>query len=191
MAVAAQEGAQAPRPNFAQGVITRAIRSATLVAAPADRLKSESAGSRQMPTSSWDSLVGTIKTGRMISLTLANSTRVEGRLVAIDANSISLEQPDGTRVFQAADVLRVRYASKRKRNVIRGMLIGMAVGGVATAIIDRQSSHPSSVVEAAGLGALVIGLPVGAAAGALVPSGQLLYEAATVRKTPPDHILLR
>ena len=106
------------------------------------------------------------------------------------ARLISLEQPDGARVFQAVDVVRVRYANNRKRNVIRGMLIGMAVGGVVTAIIDRQSAHPSSTVETAGLGAVVIGLPVRAVDGALIPSGQLLYEAATIRKTPPEQIFV-
>ena len=172
MAVAAQKGAQAPQPLFSQEAIKRAVRAATPVAARADRFKSESAG--QIPVGSWDSLVGAVKTGRMVTVTLANSTRVEGRLLAIDARSISLEQPGGPRVFEAADVLRVRYARNRKRHVIYGMLIGMAAGDAATAIIDRQSSHPSSAVEAAGLGAIVIGLTVGGVVGALVPSGHLL-----------------
>ena len=185
MAVVAQEGVRAPQPRFSQEAIKRAVCAATPVAARPDRFESESAASRRKPTGSWDTLVGAVKTGRMITVTLANSTRVEGRLLAIDARSISLEQPGGPRVFEAADVLRVRYASNRKRRVIYGMLIGMAAGAVATAIIDSRSSHPSSAVEAAGLGAIFIGLPAGAVVGALVPSGQLLYEATTVvRRTP-------
>ena len=65
------------------------------------------------------------------------------------------------------------------------MLIGMAGGAVANVIIDKQSSRPSSTGEAAGLGAIFVGLPIGAVGGALVPIGQPLYEAANVvRKTP-------
>lgn len=186
MAVVAQTGVQAPQPRFSQDAITHAVRAATPNAARSDRLENSSQPApAQESIGSWDALVGAVTTGRMLTVMLSDATRVEGRLLAIDARSISLERPGGPQVFEAADVLRVRYASNRKRHVIYGVLIGMAVGAVASVVIDKQSSHPSSAAEAAGLGAIFIGLPVGAVVGALVPRGQLLYEAATVvRRTP-------
>lgn len=186
MAVVAQTGVQAPQPRFSQEATEHAVRAATPIAARSDRSAIASQPSpAQEPIGSWEALVGAIKTGRMITVTLSDATRVDGRLRAIDARSLTLEQPGGRHVFEAADVLRVRYASHRKRHVIHGMLVGMVVGAVATVLIDKQSSHPSSAVEAAGLGAIFIGLPAGAVVGALVPTGQLLYEATTaVRSTP-------
>lgn len=183
--VIAQEGMGAPQLRISQGAITPTVPLAASIAGRSARCDSESAASRQEPNNSWDTLVGAVKNGRMITVTLANSTRVEGRLLAIDARSISIEQHGGARVFDAAEVLCVRYAGNRKRHVIRGLLIGMAAGAAVTMIIDRRSSHPSSAAEAAGLGAIFIGAPAGAAVGALVPSGQLLYEAAAVVRRAP------
>jgi hypothetical protein len=57
------------------------------------------------------------------------------------------------------------------------MLVGAAAGAALMVFIDRRSSQPSSVAEAAGLGAFAIGLPIGAGAGALMPAGPPLYEA--------------
>jgi hypothetical protein len=183
--VIAQEGMVAPQLRVSEEAIKRAVSPAASIAGRSDRSESESAACLQEPANSWDTLIGAVKRGRVITVTLANSTRVEGRLLAIDARSISIEQPGGARVVDAAEVLRVRYAGNRKRHVIHGLLIGMAAGAAVTVIIDRRSSHPSSVAEAAGLGAIVIGAPAGAAVGALVPSGQLLYEAATVVRRAP------
>jgi hypothetical protein len=60
------------------------------------------------------------------------------------------------------------------------MLIGTVVGGVTVWAIDSQSSHPSSPSEAAGMGAIFVGLPGGALVGAALPIGRPLYEAAQV-----------
>ena len=185
--VVAQEGMLAPpQPRFSQEAIRHAVSAATHIAArPGRRISQPIAAAGAETNHSWNTLVGTVTTGRKIVVTLVNSTSIEGTLAAIDAHSISVEQPGGPRAIEVADVLRVRYAGVRKRHVIYGMLIGMAVGAVATVIVDKQSSHPSSTVEAAGLGAIFLGLPIGAVGGALVPIGPPLYEAATaVRKTP-------
>lgn len=187
VAVAAQEGMlAAPQPRFSQETIRHAVSEALYNAAQPGHLMSQSVAASGAETNrSWDTLVSTVKTGRKISVTLVNATSVEGKLLAIDVRSISVDQPGGPRAIEAAEVVRVRYAGVRKRHVIYGMLIGMAGGAVANVIIDKQSSRPSSTAEAAGLGAIFVGLPIGAVGGALVPIGQPLYEAATVvRKTP-------
>ncbi len=129
---------------------------------------------------SWDTLVGTVKTGKKVVVTLMNSTNVEGKLLTIDLNSISVEQPRGPQVIEATDVFRVRYAGVRKHKIVHGMLIGMVSGALTLAIIDKQSSHPSTTVEAAVMGAIFFGLPAGAIVGAAVPIGQPLYEASNV-----------
>jgi len=134
---------------------------------------------------SWETLVCTVKTGKKVIVTLMNSTNVEGKLIAIDTNSISVEQPYGPQAIKAADVFRVRYAGVRKRHVLYGILIGMAGGALTLAVIDKHSSHPSTTVEAAVMGAIFLGLPTGAIGGAAVPIGQPLYETTNVvRKTP-------
>lgn len=126
---------------------------------------------------SWDMLENRIKIGREVIVTNRDSTQVRGRLLAIDALGITVQQPGEPLAIAVANVRRVEYAGTRKRNVIKGMLIGMAGGAIATMIIDNQSAHPSTKAEAGGMGALFIGLPIGTVVGALVPTGQPLYEA--------------
>jgi hypothetical protein len=188
--VAQEEIPSASQPRFTQEAIRQAIRhavsAATHDAAQPDRLTSQPVAAAGAETNrSWDTLVGTVKTGEKVIVTLLNSTNVEGKLLAIDTHSISVEQPGRPRAIEAADVLRVRYAGVRRRHVIYGMLIGMASGALAAVLIDKQSSRPSSTAEAAVLGAIFIGLPAGTVGGAVVPIGQPIYEAANVaRKTP-------
>ncbi len=185
--VVAQEGMlAAPQPRFSHEATRHAVSAATHNPAQPDRLARQPVAAAGADANrSWDTLVGNVKTGEKVIVTLVNSTSVEGRLLAIDPHSISVDQPGGPRAIDVTDVVRVRYAGVRKRHVIYGMLIGMAGGALAAVAIDKQSSHPSSTAEAAGLGAIFVGLPGGAIGGALVPLGQPLYEAASgVRKTP-------
>jgi len=123
----------------------------------------------------WSKFAQTAQTGRHIIITLSDSTVLKGRLSAIDMDTIYIELPGGVRACPAPDVLCVRYAGVRKRHVLYGALLGMAGGSIMTMIIDRQSAHPSTAAEAAGLGAFFVGLPVGAAVGALMPVGPPLY----------------
>jgi hypothetical protein len=111
-------------------------------------------------------------------VTLADATEVRGRLYSIDSRSITVEQSEGLRTIAAADVVRVRSAGVRRRHVLRGMLIGSVAGAVGFVVIDQRSTHPSTKVEAAALGAVFVGLPVGALIGAALPTGPPLYEAA-------------
>jgi hypothetical protein len=196
VSVAAQEGMpSASRPRFTQEAIRHAVSAAAQDAAQPGRLTSPPVAAAGVETNrSWDTLVGTVKTGRKVIVTLLNSTNVEGNLLAIDTHSMSVEQPGGPQAIEAADVVRVRYAGVRKRHIAHGMLIGMAGGALALVVSDQHSSHPSTKVEAAVLGAIFVGLPFGAIGGAVVPIGQPLYEAANVvrkRCRPGAHPLRR
>lgn len=129
---------------------------------------------------SWDALVGSIKIGKKVAVNLVNSTTVEGKLLAIDERSITVEQSGKPLVVAGADVLRVRYAGVRKRHVLYGMLIGAVAGGVTFWAADKLSDSPDPYESGADIGAIVIGLPAGAAVGAALPIGPPLYEAAPV-----------
>jgi hypothetical protein len=175
----------AARPCFSDHALARAV------AATGDSTLVEEGPSRSVAVSaadthrSWEALARTARAGRIVVVTLADATRVEGRLLAVNRDSLTVQRSGGTSTFKAADVVRVRDAGVRRRHVLHGMLLGMAAGAVAMVAVDQRSSHPSSVAEAAGLGALVIGLPAGAAAGALLPIGSPLYEApGAVHETP-------
>ena len=196
--VAAQEGMPpASRPRFTQEAIRQAVFEATHNAAGAGRLTSQPVAASGAETNrSWDTLAGSVKTGKKVKVTLVDSTNVEGKLLAIDTHSISVEQPEGPRAFEVADVFRVRYAGVRKRHALYGMLIGMAGGALAGAVAysgetltihekDGSIRKVDARVEAAVLYAIFFGLPAGAIGGAVLPIGQPLYEAENVvRKTP-------
>ena len=185
--VVAQEGIQpVSEPRFTQEAIRHVVSAATQDAALPSRLTNQPVAASGAETNhSWDTLVGTVKTGEKVIVTLVNATNVEGKLLAIDTHSIRVEPSGGPQAIEASDVIRVRYAGVRKRHVVYGMLIGMAGGALAAMVIDQHSSHPSTKVEAAVIGAIFFGLPAGAIAGAVVPIGHPLYEATNVvRKTP-------
>jgi hypothetical protein len=186
VSVVAQEGMPAaPQPRFTQEAVRHAVDAATHNAAQPGLTSQPVAASSADINRSWDGLVGSIKTGKKVTVTLMSSTNVEGKLLAIDAGSITVEQSGGPQAIAAADVLRVRYAGIRLRHVLYGILIGSAAGAVGLVAIDQRSSHPGTKVEAAVLGAVFVGLPVGAVVGSALPIGPPLYETANVvRQTP-------
>jgi hypothetical protein len=183
----AQEGMPpVAQPRFAQEAIRHVVSAATQDPALPSRLTSQRVTASGADTNhSWDTLVGTVKPGERVIVTLVNATNVEGELLSIDTRSIRVEPSGGPQTIEAADVVRVRYAGVRKRHVVYGMLIGVAAGALTAVVIDQHSSHPSTKVEAAAIGAIFFGLPAGAIGGAVVPIGRPLYERANVvRKTP-------
>ena len=123
------------------------------------------------------------KVGRKLDVAAAHSTSYRGSLLAIDQRSITLRREGASVLIPAADVLRVRYAGVRARHVRYGMAIGAVVGAVAMWAIDSQSGHPEPG-SALGLGALFLGLPGGALAGAVIPIGPPLYQAPATAAAP-------
>ncbi|HOC24817.1 MAG TPA: hypothetical protein PKJ13_05870 [bacterium] len=126
--------------------------------------------------SAWETCARSVQTGKKIAVTLADSAAVTGKLLGVDPQSLRIEQAGTTKVIPAARIVRIRYDGLRTRNTLYGMLAGLAVGAIATVVIDQNSAHPSSVGEAAGMGGFLLGLPIGAIAGALIPVGPPLYE---------------
>lgn len=179
------------RPLFTPESIRRAASAAMQDTAQPGAVASTPAPAHAKgPNRSWDTLVGTVRKGKKVTLTLMTMTNVEGKLVAIDGQSIRIEQTGGAQTIEAADVFSVRYAGVRNRHARWGALIGAAGAAIAGAIIYRDpytykasdgSTHThNEAIEAAVLCAIFFGLPGGAIGGAVMPIGPPLYEAATV-----------
>ena len=131
---------------------------------------------------SWDTLVGAVKTGNKIVVTRKNSASLEGKLLSIDDQSITIQQRGGQQEIARADVFRVRYA-RAGHPVVLGTLIGAGSGAVILSAVDRGSKHPQPG-EAWRMG-MLLGALAGAIVGAPPRHGAPLYEAAgVVRKTP-------
>jgi hypothetical protein len=125
---------------------------------------------------SWETLRQTIKIGKKVVVSPIGDKKVEGKLIDIKADSITVQ----TGAFHKQDVVvardkvqRVRYADIRMRNT----LIGLGVGAVAGAIIGGTMDTDS--VLSAGQGAAAFGAMcggIGAAVGGAMPIGKPLYE---------------
>jgi len=121
---------------------------------------------------SWDELLRTIKDGKKVVVTRMNSAKVEGKLLGINAESITVEREKQPQVVRREDVFRVRYADIRMRHTLWGMLAG-AAGGAA---ILAGAADDFKGISA--LGGAVMGVGVGAAVGGSLPIGPPLYEVA-------------
>jgi hypothetical protein len=131
--------------------------------------------------SSWESLAARAPAGTRVTVVRADNTHVDGKIVIIDAAGITIARDDSRYRVSAGDVLRVTRAGVRRDRVLRyGIPIGMIVGGLVTAAVDAGSSHPETG-EAFAMGAVLIGLPLGAITAAAIPVGPPLYEAAGTR----------
>jgi hypothetical protein len=124
---------------------------------------------------SWEQLVRVLRTGSKIIVTRANSASLEGKLVSIDGQSMTISQPAGNQTVERRDVYRVRTA-RSGHPVIYGTLIGAGAGALTCWAVDRGSSKPRAG-EAVGIG-MFLGAPVGAIVGATLPHAATLYEAA-------------
>jgi hypothetical protein len=131
---------------------------------------------------SWDELVGALKTGNKIIVTRGNSASLEGKLVSIDGQSITIRQRTGSQTIERRDVYRVRTAHSR-HPVLYGTLIGGGVGALSSWAVSRSSGKPDADIGG------VLGAAAGAIVGATLPHSTTLYEAternsATVHPTP-------
>ncbi len=130
---------------------------------------------------SWDQLVRTAKTGSRLTVVLMSSTELQGKLRSLDEQSMVIEYGGARHEIARDDVYRVRLAGIRARRSAPGMLIGAAVGALVTVAIDSKSKNPHPS-EAAGMGAILFGVPGGAIVAAALPVGPPLYEAAAIRR---------
>ncbi len=131
------------------------------------------------PNHSWETLMQTIKIGKKVVVHPIGDKKVEGKLLDIKADSITVQ----TGAFHKRDMVvardkvqRVRYADIRMRNT----LIGLGVGAVAGAILG--GTMDTDDVLSAGQAAAVVGAAwggIGAAVGGVMPIGKPLYEIPT------------
>jgi hypothetical protein len=125
---------------------------------------------------SWNALPSAVALGTPLLVTRTDASLARGTLRAIDTLGLTLEGAGGRVAIAASAVQRIIRADARKRRVLRyGIPLGMLVGGVAMLVIDGQSSNPEPG-QAFGLGAVLIGLPVGALTASAIPV-RPLYEA--------------
>jgi hypothetical protein len=101
-----------------------------------------------------------------------SSANVEGKLLGITADSITVKWRGNPEVAARDDVYRVRIANIRRKHTLIGMAVGSAItAGVAGAATEEYKEY------AAYTGAIV-GVALGAAVGGALPIGAPLYQAA-------------
>jgi hypothetical protein len=122
---------------------------------------------------SWEKLVESVKVGKSVVVKRTNSVQVEGKLLGIGADSITVRWKKKPEVISREDVFRVRYANIRRRNT----LLGMAIGAGVMAMWGAQNENFGGKNGALLAGA-VFGVGPGAAVGGAIPIGKPLYEAS-------------
>ena len=120
---------------------------------------------------SWEKLAESVTVGKSVVVKRTNSVQVEGKLLAIGADSITVQWEKKPEVVLREDVFRLRYANIRQRHT----LLGMAIGAGAGAVLGVGASKGSG--GAALAGAFAGGLIFGPITGGVWPIGAPLYEA--------------
>lgn len=124
----------------------------------------------------WSALPAAVAPGTPLLVTRTDASVERGALRAIDIEGLTLDGSRGRVAIPASAVQRIVRADARKRRVLRyGIPLGMLVGGVAMLVIDGQSRNPEPG-QAFGMGAVLIGLPMGALTASAMPV-RALYEA--------------
>jgi hypothetical protein len=125
---------------------------------------------------SWEKLVETAQVGKSVVVKTMDSVQVEGKLLAISADSITVRLDRQPMVFAREAIFRVRYANIRRRHTLLGMAIGAGIGAVSFALSGRDNYRHDYGARA--LAGVVFGIGPGAAIGGAMPIGQPLYEAS-------------
>jgi hypothetical protein len=125
---------------------------------------------------SWDILVQSLRPGRTVVVNRMDGVKVEGELVALDNEAITVRWKAAPHVVRKADVRRVRIANIRRRNTLAGMGVGATAGAV------WGGASCSGYRGACAAGGAIIGLGVGAIVGGVLPIGKALYEAPKPEK---------
>lgn len=131
---------------------------------------------------SWDVLVETLKPGRSAVVIQQNRKQVEGKVLSLGPESITVRVRGQPLTVVREEVFRVRYANIRRRHT----LIGMAVGAATGAIIWGLAGRDNRDVGGYALGGAILGVGPGAAVGGALPIGVPQYEApGGLRKSKP------
>jgi hypothetical protein len=118
---------------------------------------------------SWEKLTETLEPGRAVVVTRMNSANVEGKLINVTADAITVEWKGQPHSIAKEDVFRVRYANIRRKHTLLGMAIG-AGAGVVSGLANSSARGGASIIGA------LAGLGIGAAVGGSLPIGPPLYQ---------------
>ena len=143
------------------------------------------------PNHSWDALMQSLQPGKTVVVTRMNSVKVEGKLLALGPDSITVREDGQPLVVRKEDVLRVRIANIRRKHTLIAMGVGAAMGAAAMVLLAAAAigavlfgaAATENKGPVAALGTLP-GVMVGAIGGGVAPIGKPLYEAAKPPKQP-------
>lgn len=144
----------------------------TIIAAALATLLVPALAAGQQPVSSFDQLNNVLKTGDKVRVTDSDGREASGRVLALDAGSITLDEADGKRF--PAD--RVRLVQRLKASKLLGCLIGTGAG-IAGGFIFAEAAETGE--EA--LGGYIFPF-IGAGAGTLI--GAFMHRAHDVYRAP-------
>ena len=124
---------------------------------------------QQRPKQSWDNL-NRLQAGQKIQVVQMDIKSLKGKFLGFSEEAITLRVKKDEVTVPREDVLRVtrRDASKRRRNILLGLLIGGAAGAAAGVVPDirmrneGQTAIFTPILAAAGAG---VGGALGAASG--------------------------
>lgn len=126
---------------------------------------------------SWETLVSTLKPGRRVVVVQQNRRQVEGKVLSLNGESVTVQAVDQPLTIKRDEVFKVRVAGTRSKRSLIGLAAGIAAG-VAFGVNLGSRRHATSALAFGGIfGA------IGAAAGAAIPVGAPLYEAPGGLKT--------
>lgn len=135
------------------------------------------------PVRVWSEVGSVLAPGMPLRVTTRSASargaaRLEGHMASFSADALVLRRDGATESITATLITRIERADARSRRVWRlGIPLGAVAGGLITMLIDAQSTNPEPA-QAFGMGAVLIGMPVGAATAAALPV-QPLYVAST------------
>ncbi|MGD0199201.1 MAG: hypothetical protein ABSD27_00470 [Bryobacteraceae bacterium] len=136
------------------------------------------------PNRSWETLMQSLQPGNTVVVTRMSSAQLEGKLLGITTESISVKWNGQPQVVPREDVYRVRMANIRRRHTFIGMALGGAGGAVLGAVVAAKTNSGGTIhfVDIpVGIGAVVggaTGAGIGAGVGAALPLGPPLYQVA-------------
>ena len=120
---------------------------------------------------SWETLVETLKPGRLVVVVQHSRKQAEGELLTLTGESITVQVGAQPLTIQRDEVFRVRVAEIRMKRSLIGLGIGAAAGVVFGANLGSRRHGLSAMAFGGILGG------TGVAAGAAIPIGNPLYEA--------------
>jgi hypothetical protein len=142
----------------------------------------------QASEAGWETL-NQLRPGERIEVIDQRLKALKGTFVGVSPEAITLRHSKGETVVPRSDVLRIgSHGGDRRKNALKGGLLGLAAGLVMGALADHfddvDSSDPGS--NNGKLGGALVGTAAGVGIGSAFPGYRTIYR--NPRKTPsvPD-----